>query len=183
MSYNDTIRLKSTREVPEIAASFCQHIFDDFVIEVGGDVGNRRATVDKGPFSIITKRSNLPEHIKQMEMDDYGFIPNIRMPIFYSKSDAIWVENNGEWDIPPLRDAILKGVVGLIKKTDDSMVFRLDNPEREVLIRHAGELTLLEDPFWTEDRLLLFEDIPYNIEESANKKVENPNSNNKDNRN
>ncbi|MCY3780621.1 MAG: hypothetical protein OXG78_09960 [Chloroflexi bacterium] len=94
-------------------------------------------------------------------MEQYGFIPNLLMPIFYSRSEAIWIKNNGEWDIPPLRDVILKGVVGLIATSDDSIALFLDNPERDVLIRHDGELTLLEDPFWTEDRLLLFEEIPY----------------------
>ena len=161
MSFNDAIRIKSTREGPEIMANFCQHIFDDFVVKVGGASGNRRAIVEKGPFSIIAKRSNLPDHIKQMEMDDYGFIPNIRMSIFYSKSKAVWKQVNGVWDIPPLRDVILKGAIGLVSTTEDSIVLFLTNPERDVLIRHAGELTLLEDPFWTEDRLLLFEDIPY----------------------
>ena len=161
MSYNDSIRIKSTREAPEIAVNFCQHIFDDFVIKVGGAIGGRQALVDKGSFSSSVKRSNLPDHVKRMEMDDYGFTPNIRMPIFYSKSAAVWVKNNGEWDIPPLRDVILKGVVGLINTTDYSIVLNLDNPERDVLIRHAGELTLLKDPFWTKDRLLLFAGIPY----------------------
>lgn len=161
MSFNDAIRIKSTREASEIMASFCQHIFDDFVIKVGGAIGNRRALVDKGPFSIIAKGSNLPNHIKRMEMDDYGFIPNIRMPIFYSKSEAVWMKVNGEWDIPPLRDVILKGVIGLISTTDDSIALFLDNPERDVLIRHDSELSLFEDPFWTEDRLLMFKDIPY----------------------
>lgn len=94
-------------------------------------------------------------------MEEYGFVPNLLMPIFYSRSEAVWVMNNGEWDLPPLRDVILQGVIGLISTTDDSIALFLDNPERDVLIRHAGELTLLEDPFWTEERLLLFEDIPY----------------------
>lgn len=161
MSYNDSIRIKSTREAPEIMANFCQHIFDEFVINVGGAIGNRRTTVDKRPFSIDAKPSNPPGFIKRMVMDDYGFVPNLLMPIFYSKSEAVWIKNNGEWDIPPLRDVILKGVIGLITTTDDSIALFLDNPERDVLIRHDGELSLLKDPFWTEDRLLLFEGIPY----------------------
>ena len=96
-----------------------------------------------------------------MRMDEYGFVPNLLIPVFYSRSEAVWIKVNGEWDIPPLRDVILQGVIGLITTSDDSIVLFLDNPEREVLIRHAGELSLLEDPFWTEDRLLLFENIPY----------------------
>ncbi len=93
-------------------------------------------------------------------MDRFGFVPNLLMPIFYGSSEAVWIKNNGQWDIPPLRDVILKGVIGFLKTTDDSIALFLDNPERDVLIRHGGELKLLEDPFWTEDRLLLFKDIP-----------------------
>lgn len=96
-------------------------------------------------------------------MDKYGFVPNLCMPIFYSKSEEIWVKNNGVWDLPPLRDVILQGVIGLLTTSKDSIALFLDNPERDVLIRHAGELSLLEDPFWTEDRLLLFKDIPYTM--------------------
>ncbi len=99
--------------------------------------------------------------MKRMRMDDYGFVPNLLIPIFYSKSETVWIKVNGEWDIPPLRDVILKGVVGFLKTTDDSIALFLDNPERDILIRQAGELLLLEDPFWTEDRLLVFGDIPY----------------------
>lgn len=163
MSFNDSIRIKSTREGPEIMANFCHHSFDEFVIKVGGVIGNRRTTVDKYPFSIDAIPSKASGFMKRMSMDNYGFVPNLLMPIFYSKSEEIWVKNNGEWDIPPLRDVILKGVVGLIATTDDSLALFLDNPERDVLIRHANQLTLLEDPFWTEDRMLLFEDIPYTL--------------------
>ena len=94
-------------------------------------------------------------------MDKYGFVPNFLMPVFYSRSEANWVKNNGEWDIPPLRDVILTGVVGLVKTTDDSIALFLDNPERDVLIRHDGELSLLQDPFWTENRLPLLRGVPY----------------------
>ena len=96
-------------------------------------------------------------------MENYGFVPNLLMTIFYSRSEAVWIKNNGEWDIPPLRDVILNGVVGLITTTDDSIALFLDNPERDVLIRHNGELSPLMDPFWTEERLLLFEDTPYTL--------------------
>ena len=161
MSFNDAIRIKSTREGPEIMANFCHHAFDDFVLKVVGTIGNRRTTVNKSPFSMVAKPSTASEFMKRMNMDDFGFVPNLLMPIFYSKSEEIWTKVNGEWDIPPLRDVILQGVIGLITTSDDSIVLFLDNPEREVLIRHAGELSLLEDPFWTEDRLLLFANIPY----------------------
>jgi len=161
VSYSDAIYIKSTREGPEIMANFCHHAFEDFVLNVFGTIDSRRTTVNRGPFSIDAKQTMATEFMKRMRMDNYGFVPNLLMPVFYSRSEAVWIKNNGEWDIPPLRDVILKGVVGLITTTDDSLALFLDNPERDVLIRHAGELTLLEDPFWTEDRLLLFEDIPY----------------------
>ena len=163
MSFNDAIYIKSTREGPEIMANFCQHIFDEFVIKVGGAIGNRRTTVDKFPFSIDAVPSMVTEFMKRMRMDNYGFVPNLLMTIFYSKSEAVWTKVNGEWDIPPLRDVILKGVIGLITTTDDSIALFLDNPERDVLIRHNGELSLLMDPFWTEERRLLFEDTPYTL--------------------
>ena len=161
MSFNDAIYIKATREGPEIMANFCHHAFDDFVLQVVGTIDYRRTTVNKSPFSIDAIPSNPPGFMKRIRMDDYGFVPNLLMPIFYSRSEAVWIKNNGEWDIPPLRDVILRGVVGLITTTDDSLALFLDNPERDVLIRHAGEPTLLEDPFWTEDRLLLFGGIPY----------------------
>ena len=96
-------------------------------------------------------------------MDRFGFVPNLLMSIYYSRSEAVWIKNNGEWDIPPLRNVILKGVVGFLKTTDDSIVLKFDNPERDVLIRHNGELSLLIDPFWTEERLLLFADTPFTL--------------------
>ena len=161
MSYNDAIYIKSTREGPEIMANFCHHAFDDFMLMVVGTIDDRRTTVNKSPFSIDAFPVNSSERMRRMRMENYGFVPNLLMPIFYSRNEAIWIKNNGEWDIPPLRDVILKGVVGLIATTDDSLALFLDNPERDVLIRHDGELSLLEDPFWTEDRLLLFGDIPY----------------------
>ena len=161
MSLNDAVYIKSTRVGPEIMANFCHHAFDDFVLMVVGTIGNRRTTVNKSPFSIDAFPVGASERMRRMRMANYGFVPNLLMPIFYSRSEAVWIKHNGEWDIPPLRDVILNGVVGLITTTDDSIALFLDNPERDVLIRHDGELTLLEDPFWTEDRLRLFEDFPY----------------------
>ncbi len=161
MSYNDAIRIRSTDQAPIIAAKFCQHIFDVYAIEVTGGFRHQQSTVDQGPFSIDTFPYNPVEFMKQRARENYGFVPNFLMTIFYSKSEAKWVKHNGEWDIPPLRNVILKGLLGLIKATDYSIVFHLDNPRREVLIRDAGELRLLEDPFWTEERLLLFADISH----------------------
>jgi len=159
VSFNDAIYIRSTRGGPEIMANFCHHAFDEFVIKVG----DRRTTVDKYPFSIDAIPSRLSGFMQRMSMDNYGFVPNLLMPVFYSKCEEVWIKHNGGWDIPPLRGVILNGVVGLITTTDDSIALFLDNPERDVLIRHDGELSLLKDPFWTENRLLLFEDIPYTL--------------------
>ncbi|MCY4537966.1 MAG: hypothetical protein OXE52_07015 [Chloroflexi bacterium] len=161
MSYNDTIYIKSSHESPEIAEAFCQQIFDDYEISVIETFNQKRTSVYAYPFSIDTFPYNPPEFMKQMAKEDYGFVPNFNVPIFYSKSEEIWIKNNGEWDLPPLRDVILKGVIGLLKRTDYSLVLKLDNSTRHVLFRHADQLTLLEDPFWTEERLRLFKDIPY----------------------
>ena len=161
MSYNDTIYIKSSHESSEIAENFCQQIFDDYEIKVRETFNQKQSTVYAYPFSIDTLPYNPPEFMKQMANEDYGFVPNFNVPIFYSKSEEFWVKNNGEWDLPALRNVIFKAVIGLIKTTEYSMVLKLDNPTRNVLIYHADQLALLEDPFWTEDRLLLFEDIPY----------------------
>ena len=161
MSYNDAIYLKTSQESPEIAENFCQQVFDDYEITVSETFNQKRTSVYAYPFSFDTFPYNPPEFMKQLAEERYGFVPNYLMPIFYSKNEQYWVKNNGEWDLPQLRNVILKAVVGLIKSSDYSLVLKLDNSDRHVLIRHAGELTLLEDPFWAEDRLLLFGDIPY----------------------
>ncbi len=161
MSYNDAIYLKSSQESPKIAENFCQQIFDDYEISVSETFNQKRTRVDAYPYSIDVFPYNPPEFMKQLAKEHYGFVPNNLMPVFYSKKEQFWVKNNGEWDLPALRNVILEAVVRLIKSRDYSLVLELDNSERHVLIYHDGELTLLEDPFWTEDRLLLFEDIPY----------------------
>ena len=161
MSYNDTIYIQSADETPEIAKNFCQQVFDNYETKVRDTHSQKRTTVYKDHFSIGIFPFNPPDSMKRTARDDYGFVPNRNMPIFYSKSKAVWVKNNGNWDLPLLRDVILKGVIGLIKTTNYSIALAFDNPRRDVLIYHAGELTLLEDPCWTEERLLLFKDIPY----------------------
>ena len=145
MSYNDAIYLKSSHESPEIAEAFCQQIFDDYEITVSETFNQKRTTVHVHPFSIDTFPYNPPEFMKQLAKERYGFVPNYLMPIFYSKSEEFWVRNNGEWDLPSLRNVILEAVVELIKSSDYSLVLELDNPDRHVLIYHAGEFTLLRD--------------------------------------
>jgi len=152
MSYNDGILIQSTHEAPEITENFCRQIFDDYEIKIMERLGEKKTTVYKNHISIDTFLYNPPDFMKQIARDDYGFVPNFMMSIFYSKVIR---------DIQPLQDVILKGVVGLIKTTDYSIVLEFEDPTGEMLIYHASELTLLNDSRWTEERLLLFKDLPY----------------------
>ncbi len=165
MSFCDAIDLLTERHAPEALAIVCQHTFRDFDTQAAEVISNRDTTVNMYPYSIDAKHFNhpdfVPDFVRRISMADFGFIPNLTIPIFYSKAEQVWVNHNGQRDIPQLRDVILRGVVGTLKAIEDSLVLRLDNPERHVLIRHAGKLTLMEDRFWTEDRLRLFQDIPY----------------------
>ncbi len=161
MSFCDAINLRTVLEAPEALAIVCQHTFRDFDTQAAEVISNRYTTVNMYPYSIDANYVNPPDFIGRIRMADFGFIPNLAIPIFYSKAEQVWVNHNGQRDIPQLRDVILRGVVGTLKAIEDSLVLRLDNPERHVLIRHAGKLTLIEDRFWTEDRLRLFQDIPY----------------------
>ena len=152
MSITDGIYIKSTHEVQEVAENFCQHIFEAYQVKITETLGQKRATVSNDSFSIDTYPFRASDFLIQATLDDYGFAPDSEVSIFYS---------NAIRDIELLREIILKGVIGLIKTTHYSVALEFEYPARDMLIYHAGELTLLEDPFWTEDRLLLFEGIPY----------------------
>ncbi len=162
MSVNDAIRIETSDDAPKIASNFCRHIFDEYEIKTQEYDGRSQCLVEVYPFSIDFKPS-YPAIVTWAEhyIDGFGFIPNYTMPIFYSRSAQNWIQINGGYDIPPLRNVVLKGVLGLIKATDYNLILKLDEPEREVLIRHDGKLTLLDDTFWTEERLRQFADIPY----------------------
>lgn len=152
MSITDGIYIKSTNEAQKVAEDFCQHIFDDYQVKITETLGQKRATVSKGSFSIDTYPFRASDFLMQATMKDYGFAPDSEIAIFYGRAIR---------DIELLREIILKGVIGLIKTTDYSVALEFEYPARDMLIYHADELTLLGDPFWTEDRLVLFEDIPY----------------------
>ena len=156
MSIEDSIFIMSSHNTREISASYCQHLFEDYEIEeIEGVVGQERVTVVKQRMSIDTFRYLPPEMIKQIMHDTVGFDPNIMIAIYYSRPAL---------DVEALRNDVLKGVVGLIKTVNCSLSVNFEDPSRYVLNYHAGVLTLLEDPYWkcwTEDRLHLFEDIPY----------------------
>ena len=82
------------------------------------------------------------------------------MSIHYRRGRGIPLKRNGAYNVPA-RDVTLKGVAGLIKTTDYSFVVEFSDPTRDVLIYHDGELTLFQDSCWTEERLRLFDGIPY----------------------
>jgi len=162
MSVTDAIRIETADDAPTIASNFWQHIFTEFEIKTQMHYGEIHCLVEEYPFSIDVKPIRLP-YVTWAEyyIDSIGFIPNYTMPIFYSRSAQNWVKYNGGYDIPPLRNIVLKAVIEVIKSTDYSLILKLDEPEREVLIRHDGKLTLLDDFFWSEERLCSFADIPY----------------------
>ena len=162
MSVTDALQIRTADDTPKIASNFCKHIFEDFEIKTQEYYGQEYCLVEEYPFSIDFKRFR-PAIVPwaELDIDSFGFIPNRTVPIFYSRKAQHWIKCNGGWDIPPLRNVVLKAVLGLIISTDYSLILKLDEPEREVLIRHAGKLTLLDDSFWTEERLRSFADIPY----------------------
>ena len=160
MSISDHILLVSEHSPREIAASYCQHIYDDFEIEyIEGVAGQERVTVEKPRMSIDAYRFYSPEPIRQFKIDTIGFDPNLMIAIFYQKPTL---------DIEELRNEVLRGAAGLIKAVNCSLVVSFQ--DTDVLNYHAGALMLLEDPhikYWTEERLRLFSDIPYKFESQA----------------
>lgn len=159
--WEDYLYIRSTHNTPQVAASFCQHLNDSYEIEITEASGKTYAAVEMDALSIEITPKKFDPHLSQRYqpwMDNrYGFVPNLSMYVLHKK--IFWAKD-GERDTP-LRDIVLKGAIGLIRTTDYSLVLKLDSPFRFVLVYHGGELTLMRDPFWTEDRLLLFEDIPY----------------------
>lgn len=159
--WEDYLYLRSTDGTSQVAASFCQHLNDNYEIEITEASGKTYATVEMDALSIEISPKKFDPHLSQRYqpwMDNrFGFVPNLSMYVLHKK--IYWVKD-GERD-SPLRDILLQGAVGLIRTSDYSLVLKLDSPSRFVLVYHDGELTLLEDPFWTEGRLRLLLDIPY----------------------
>ena len=154
MSIEDSIIALSTHSPREIIASYCQHLYDDFEIEeAGGLVYQERVTVERQLMSIDAYRYYSPEPIKQIQRDIIGFDPNLMIAIFY---------HNPSLEIEELRNEVLRGAAGLIETINCSLAVSFQ--DTDVLNYHADTLMLLENPrlkYWTEDRLLLFGDIPY----------------------
>lgn len=159
--WEDYLYLRSTDGTPQVAANFCRHLNDNYEIEITESSGKTYAAVEMDALSIELAPKKFDPNLSQRYQpwidDRFGFVPNLSMYVLHKK---IFWTRDGERD-SPLRDIVLQGVIGLIRSADYSLALKLDSPSRNVLIYHDNELTLLEDPFWTEDRLLLFEDIPY----------------------
>ena len=154
MSIEDSIFVLSTHSPREIAASYCQLLYDDYEIkEAGGLLHQERVTVERQRISIDALRYYSPERIKQVKLDTLGFDPNLMIAIFYVKP-LLEIEEH--------RNDILRGAAGLIKTVNCSLAVSFE--DMYVLSYHEGVLMLMENPhlkYWTEDRLLLFAGIPY----------------------
>lgn len=154
MSISDYISVLSTHSPREIIASYCQHLYEDFEIEeAGGLLYQERVTVERQLMSIDAYRYYSPEPIKQIKRDILGFVPNLMIAIFY---------HNPSLEIEELRNEVLRGAAGLIKTIHCSLAVSFQ--DTDVLNYHADRLMLMENlhvKYWTKDRLLLFEDIPY----------------------
>ena len=163
--WTDYLYIRSPHNTPQVATNFCQHIVADYEIEIGEISSGKYANVDMDSLSIEIYSCELNPDLPlrdQGTMDNrYGFCPTSSMIISYKKK--FWARDS-ERDTH-LRDIVLQGVIGLVRTMDYGLALKLDSPSRHVLVYHDGDLTLLQDPFWTEDRLLLFEDIPYKFKD------------------
>ncbi|MCY3780847.1 MAG: hypothetical protein OXG78_11105 [Chloroflexi bacterium] len=159
----DDILIESVHDAPEIMASFSQVLFDDHDTEIHVRMTGYDeicATIERYAFQIGTFRYH-PSRLSGGD-DKYPFLPNYHIDMFYTKGRGIPLKTHGAYDVS-IRDDTLRAVAGLIKTTDYSLVLEFSDPKRDVLMYHAGELTLYEDSCWTEERLRLFDGIPYKI--------------------
>ena len=165
----DCVDIKSLHDAPQITAKFCRHIFDNFDVKIGDVSGKKYGGVERGILEIDTFASDPLQYLSfqpkyQSKWTRHGykypFLPNYSMSIHYRRGRGIPLKRNGAYNVPA-RDVTLKGVAGLIKTTDYSFVVEFSDPTRDVLIYHDGELTLFQDSCWTEERLRLFDGIPY----------------------
>ena len=156
MSIEDHILLMSSQSPREIAASYCQHLYDHFEIKcVGGIAYQERVTVEKPLMSIDALRYYSPEPIRQRQRVKFGFDPNIMIAIFYT---------NPSLEIEALRNDVLRGLAGFIRTVNCDLAVAFQDDY--VLNYHAGVLTLMEYPhieWWSQERLSLFADFPYEL--------------------
>ena len=165
----DRVGILSSHNAGQVAARFCRNAMDDYDSEEeewsDNDyvrINTESFTTDTFTFDPTEYHSEPPKYQTKWTKrgDKYPFMPNYSLSVHYRKGRGIPVKKNGAYFVPA-RDMTLKGVVGLLRTTDYSLVLEFSHPKRDVLMVHAGELTLYEDSCWTEDRLRLFEGIPY----------------------
>ena len=152
----DQFYVDSVHEVPHILARFCRHIFDDQETKIVTGLTSEerpqiRACAERDGFEIRAIRYDPFRWSEKWKRDGatYPFLPNCNVDLHYTKGRGILRKKNTEYIIPA-RDMTLKGVAGLIKRTDCSLVLEFGDPKRDVLMYHAGELTLFEDTCWSQ---------------------------------
>ncbi|MYD09500.1 MAG: hypothetical protein F4X02_05575 [Chloroflexi bacterium] len=163
----DDIFVESPHDTLQIMEIYCQCLFADSETEIVEGLTavapkEIRAIVERDAFRIATFRYHPFEwSLKWKRGDDrYPFLANYYIDVFYTKGRGIPLMTHGAYDVS-IRDDTLRAVAGLIRTTDYNLLVEFSDPKRDVLMYHSGELTLYEDSCWTEDRLRLFEGIPY----------------------
>lgn len=166
----DEVGLLTIQDVPQLAATFCRHIFDKCEVKIYEAAGETSVSFENDSIKIFAMRKDPIENSLNYEpkyqwrftrnRHKYPFLPNCSLTVNYRMGRGLPLKRNGAYFVPA-RNMTLKGVAGLINTTDCSLVLAFSDPKRDVLMYHAGELTLFEDSCWTEERLALFESIPY----------------------
>jgi len=166
----DEVGLLTSQDAPQMTATFCRHIFDNCEVKIDEAADRTSVSFDNDSISIFAMRKDPIENSLKYapkyqwrfarNRHKYPFLPNCSLTVNYRKGRGLPLKRNGAYFVPA-RDDTLKGVAGLIKTTDCSLVLAFSDPTRDVLMYHAGELTLYEDSCWTPERLALFEGIPY----------------------
>ena len=166
----DSVGLLSSQDVSQLTATFCRHVFDNREVKIDEAADKLSCRFDNGSIDIFAMARDPIEESLNYEpkyqwrflrnRHKYPFRPNCSITVTYRKGRGLPLKRNGAYFVPA-RDMTLKGVAGFIKTTEYSLLVEFSDPKRDVLMYHAGELTLYEDSCWTEERLALFEGIPY----------------------
>lgn len=163
----DDIYVESLHGITQIMASFCQFLFDDRETKIderltGTPPRKTWAHVERDAFEIRAHQYDPLRWAEKWKRDGakYPFLANCHVDLHYRRGRGILQKRNAV-HVVPARDDTLKAVAELIRTTDDNLLLEFNEPKRDVLMYHASELTLYEDSCWTEERLRLFEGIPY----------------------
>lgn len=163
----DDICVESRHEVTQIMASYCRCLYCDRETKIderltGSPPPKTWAHVERGAFEIGAIRYDPLQWSEKWKRGgaQYPFLANCHVDLHYRKGRGI-LEKRNAVHVVPARDDTLRAVAGLIRTTDCSLVLEFSHPRRDLLMYHAGELTLYEDSCWTENRLALYAGIPY----------------------